>query len=457
MANSQNKSPGSVRGAQQNLNAEDLASQLIQLAEQYKINTWCLAYSGGVDSQVLLHLLHLSKLKCMAVYIDHGLQPESIEWARHCEYQCQQFKIPFKSVSVDAQAAKGESPEAAARNARYNAFRNLIKPGMCLLTAQHQNDQAETVLLQLLRGGSAAGCAAMPRMTEFASAWHCRPLLGISQSAILDYAESHRLSWVEDPSNQQQNYDRNFLRHSVLPVIQKRWPALTKTLSVFSEQQAENAQLLDQLAEQDLSTVLISRDQLDIPLLRKFDDARLRNVLRYWVRQNQKPVPSRAVLQQIVGQIQGASHDTHARVSWAANEIRRFRDRVYLLEQLNHDASQVIQWAASEHLYIPSINTTLSLQIINPTESSAYLLDRNILTKRLYVRFRQGGERIKPAGRDSRHDLKSLFQEAAVPAWERDRIPLLYADDELLAVMGYWIADEFAVKSTGVLPVVSPG
>lgn len=443
--------------AQQNVNAEDLASQLRQLAEQYKINTWCLAYSGGVDSQVLLHLLHLSKLQCMAVYIDHGLQSESIEWARHCEYHCQQLNIPFQSISVNAQAGKGESPEAAARSARYDAFRNLIKPGMCLLTAQHQDDQAETVLLQLFRGGGAAGCAAMPRMTEFASAWHCRPLLGKSQTAILNYAEAHRLTWVEDPSNQQQNYDRNFLRHSVLPVIQKRWPALTKTLSVFSEQQAENTQLLNQLAELDLSSVLISRDQLDISRLRKFDDARLRNVLRYWVRRNQKPLPSRAVLQQIVGQIQGESHDTHTQVSWARNEIRRFRDSVYLLEQNNHDASQVIQWEVSNHLYIPSINKTLSLQIVEPTESNVYSLDRNVLTKSLCVRFRQGGERIKPAGRDSRHDLKSLFQEAAVPAWERDRVPLLYADGELLAVMGYWIADEFAVKSKGVLPVVSPG
>ena len=437
------------------MNAEELASQLKQLAEQYKINTWCLAYSGGVDSQVLLHLLSLAKLNFIAVYIDHGLQAESNEWARHCEYQCQQLKVPFQSISINAQAAKGESPEAAARSARYEAFRQLIKPDMCLLTAQHQDDQAETVLLQLLRGGSAAGCAAMPRMTEFAGAWHCRPLLGVSQQAILDYAEAHRLTWVEDPSNQQQSYDRNFLRHSVLPVLQKRWPALTKTLSIFSQQQAENAQLLDQLAELDLLSVQISNDQLDITQLHKLDDARLRNTLRYWIRQNQKPVPSRAVLQQMVLQIQGDSHDTHARVNWAGNEIRRFRDSVYLLQLQQHNANQVISWEVTEPLYISSIGKTLSLQIVEPAESRDYLLDRSILTMDLSVRFRQGGERIKPAGRDSRHDLKSLFQEAAVPVWERGRIPLLYAGDELIAVMGYWLADEFAVKTEGLLPVVN--
>lgn len=443
MASSQNKSHG--------LTADLLTQQLKQLAEQYNIKTWCLAYSGGVDSQVLLHLLHLTKLNVMAVYIDHGLQSESAEWARHCEYQCQQFNIPFQTICVNAQPAKGESPEAAARTARYAAFKKVVQRDMCLLTAQHQDDQAETVLLQLLRGGSAAGCAAMPKISAFADAWHCRPLLSISQQSILDYAEINNLSWVEDPSNQQQNYDRNYLRHSVVPVVQQRWPALNKTLSVFSEQQAENADLLDELAKLDLQSALQHKDQLDIIQLTKLDNARLRNTLRYWIKQNQHPMPSRAVLGQIVVQMQKQSHDTHTLVSWAGSQVRRFRDSLYLLKQVEHDASQRVAWNADEPLYLSSIEKTLQLQ---NTNDAVFTLKTSVLTKTLSIRFRQGGERIKPVGRNGSHDLKSLFQEAGVPAWQRDKIPLLYAGDDLVAVVGYWLANEYAVKAEGLLPVL---
>lgn len=451
MANSQNKNQSRSQLSQQSLNAAQLTQQLNRLAGQYKIKTWCLAYSGGVDSQVLLHLLHLTKLDVMAVYIDHGLQAESAEWARHCEYQCNQLNIPFQSISVKAQPGNGESPEAAARSARYAALKNIIHPDMCLLTAQHQDDQAETVLLQMLRGGSAAGCAAMPEISAFADAWHCRPLLNISQQGILEYAENNNLTWVEDPSNQHQNYDRNYLRHSVVPVIQKRWPAINKTLSVFSRQQAENARLLDELAEIDLQAALEQDDQLDILQLNKLDDARLRNTLRFWVKQNQSPMPSRAVLQQIVAQMQSESHDTQALVCWAGVEVRRFRDSLYLLKHTKHDAAQVIKWDADEPLYMSSLEKTLQLQ---KTNNPVFTLNASIITKPLSIRFRQGGERIKPAGRNGSHDLKSLFQEAGVPTWQRDRIPLLYAGDELVAVVGYWLADEFAVKGEGVLLVL---
>ena len=454
MANTPNKSNKTRAGyhpSQPSLSAAQLTQQLNQLAGLHNIKTWCLAYSGGVDSQVLLHLLHLTKLNVSAVYIDHGLQAESAEWARHCTYQCELLNIPFQVISVNAQPATGESPEAAARAARYGAFRKILTQDMCLLTAQHQDDQAETVLLQLLRGGSAAGCAAMPKITAFENAWHCRPLLNISQQSIIDYAQKNKLSWIEDPSNQQQNYDRNYLRHSVIPEIQNRWPALNKTLSVFAEQQAENVLLLDELARIDLQSVLTEPDQLDINQLKKLDNARLRNTLRYWIKQNQNPMPSRAVLQQIVEQMQIDSHDTHSKVSWAGVEIRRFREGLYLLKQIEHDASQVIKWDINEVLLLPSIDKTLSFKKVNGSE---YALNSSVFEQNLTIRFRQGGEKIKPAGRNGRHDLKSLFQEAGVAVWQRDRIPLLFYGDELVAVVGYWLADGFVVKGEGVLLVL---
>jgi len=432
--------------------AHRLALQLTQLATQYSIKTWCLAYSGGVDSQVLLHLLHHTRLDVRAIYIDHQLHSESSQWARHCAEQCEQMGIPFRVTAVDAQARSGESPEAAARTARYAALAECIEPGMCLLTAQHQDDQAETVLLQLLRGGGAAGLSAMPYISEFSQGWHCRPLLAVAQQSIHAYADQQGLSWVEDPSNQQQHYDRNYLRHTVIPALQARWPALNKTLSTFAAQQVEYTELLDQLAASDVLALLNSDNGLSIPQLKQLDHARSRNALRYWFKTQQVSMPSRAVLDQLLLQMQGSDHDTHACVSWGTVEVRRFRDNLFCVQPLAHDPQQNIRWSGAQPLMLHSLNRVLSLEAYQTDETTPYVLSDDILNRSLSVRFRQGGERIQPAGREGHRDLKSLFQEAAIPAWQRDKIPLIYADEQLVAVTGYWLADEVAKQGKGLLP-----
>ncbi|VAW63852.1 tRNA(Ile)-lysidine synthetase [hydrothermal vent metagenome] len=449
MANTLNKK-------KQSLSADYLLQQLSQFANQHNIKTWCLAYSGGVDSQVLLHLLHLTKLNVNAVYIDHGLQAQSADWAKHCEQQCKQRNISFQTIHVNARAAQGESPEAAARTARYSALKNGIQNDSCLLTAQHQDDQAETVLLQLLRGAGAAGLAGMPEITAFANGWHARPLLNISQKKILTYAQKNQLIWVEDPSNQHINYDRNYLRHTVIEKIKQRWPALNRTLSAFAKQQAENAQLLDVLAEEDLKPALLEKDSVDIIRLNKLDEARLRNALRFWIKTRQQPMPSRAVLMQIVQQIKNTSHDSDALVNWANCEVRRFRDKLYCIKKIEHDASQIFHWNGNEILNIHSIEKKLIFKKIKTdNENIHYVLNESILSEKIEVRFRQGGEKIKPTGRNGSHNLKSLFQEAAVPGWQRDRVPLLFVDEKLIAVVGYWIADDFAKQGDGVLAVLT--
>jgi len=458
MDNTANNSAARKKKAQ--LNAEYLTQQLTQFAQQHNITNWVLAYSGGVDSQVLLHLLSLTGLNISAVYIDHGLQTQSADWAEHCRQQCLQFNIPFQIIKVNGAAAKGESPEAAARLVRYAALKNLIQKDAGLLTAQHQDDQAETVLLQLLRGAGAAGLAGMPTITKFAQAWHARPLLNVSKKTILDYAQVNNLNWVEDPSNQHVNFDRNYLRHNIIPNMLQRWPALNKTLGVFSQQQAENSRLLDELAELDLSTVELEKNCLNINLLNKLSDARLRNVLRYWLKIIESPaknlVPSRAVLEQIVMQIKTPSHDTAALVSWAKCEVRRFRNKLYWLKKTQHDASKVYCWDAKDVLVLDSIGKKLSLNKVNTDEKNiAFVLKADILKKSVSIQFRQGGEKIKPAGRNGSHDLKSLFQEASVPTWQRDKIPLLFVGNELVAVIGFWLADSYAIKGEGVLPVLN--
>ncbi len=437
------------------LSPASISQQLEQLAELHSINTWCLAYSGGVDSEVLLHLLKSTSLEVYAVYIDHGLQAESAQWEKHCERQCAQYQIPFQCIAVKAAAQKGESPEAAARTARYAAFAKIIDTHTCLLTAQHLQDQAETVLLQLMRGAGAAGLSAMPYLQRFADGWHCRPLIQISQQAILDYAQQHQLSWVEDPSNQHQGYDRNFLRHAVMPQLQQRWPASDRTLAGFAAQQAENQRLLQQLAEIDLSNIQQPDQSLLIPGLLSLADDRRRNALRFWLSRQGASMPSRAVLEQLLLQATQASHDNQSRVNWAGSEVRRFRDRLYYTTRLEHDPAQVIGFSPQQwpfELALPSLGKTLAVTPCETAASRPYVLDPGRLDASLSVRFRQGGERIKPAGREGHRELKKLFQEADVPGWQRSRIPLLYSGEDLVAVIGYWLADEYAVKGSGVYP-----
>lgn len=445
--------------------APELALQLSQLAQQYAITDWCLAYSGGVDSQVLLHLLYQIQqqpelhgsfqFNLSAVYIDHQLQAESSAWAEHCAQQCATFNIPFQSIAVDARARSGESPEAAARAARYGAFKNnIIQPGMCLLTAQHQDDQAETVLIQLLRGAGAAGLSAMPELCAFAEGWHARPLLHISQQAIHAYAQQHQLKWVEDPSNQLAHYDRNFLRQQIMPALQQRWPSVNKTLGRFARQQAENNGLLEELALIDLDTLLQSDDSIELDALRQLTSARARNALRYWLKTRQVSMPSSALLAQLLQQIQADSHDNHLCIGWGNNELRRFRDALYLCRASEHNPQQVIAWNGRQPLELSSLGKKLELVSAQTTAQTDYVLKAELLDAPLSIRFRQGGERIQPAGRQGHRDLKKLFQEASVPEWQRERVPLLYAGEQLVAVVGYWLADEWACKGQGVLPSV---
>lgn len=443
------------------LSVPQLALQLSQLAQQHSITDWCLAYSGGVDSQVLLHLLHQIQqqpelhgslqFNLSAVYIDHQLQAESSAWSEHCAQQCAALNIPFQSIAVDARAKTGESPEAAARAARYGALKNVIQPGMCLLTAQHQDDQVETVLIQLLRGAGAAGLSAMPECNEFGKGWHARPLLNVSQRAIHAYAEQHQLKWVEDPSNQLPHYDRNFLRQGIMPKLKQRWPSVNKTLGRFARQQAENNALLEELALTDLATLQQTDGSIQLAALRQLSSARARNALRYWIKTHQASMPSSALLEQLLQQIQADSHDNHLCISWGDNEVRRFRDALYLQKQSQHDAQQVIAWDGEQRLELPSLDKTLEFIHTQTTADITYLLKAEILDMLLTIRFRQGGERIQPAGRQGHRELKKLFQEASVAEWQRSRIPLLYAGDQLVAVAGYWLADEWACKGQGVL------
>lgn len=433
-----------------NISSPDSA-QLLKILQRHPafstIKTWWLAYSGGVDSRVLLHLLAQLNLPVRAVYVDHGLQAASRQWAQHCQQTCAQLNIPLTVIAVDASPQRGESPEAAARRARYQALTSVMAADDCLLTAQHADDQAETFLLQLLRGAGAAGLSAMPFIQVFDPGWLMRPLLESSRQSILETAHANQLQWVDDPSNADVRFDRNYLRQNILPALNERWPQTTQLLSRAAQQQAENQLLLVSLAAQDLNLPEIS-PVLALANLETLDEPRQRNALRYWLECNAVRMPSRAIMQQILSQLLHSRDDAEACVRWDDVALYCYRGELYLQKNIQHDAAQVLSWDGRQPLLIASLQQQLFFENTNNTGLLA-----EISGKPLQVKFRQGGEKIKPAGQAHTHTLKNLLQQQGVPPWLRDRIPLLFLNDELIAVCGYWIADAYAVKfGEGLVP-----
>ncbi|MEQ6342588.1 MAG: tRNA lysidine(34) synthetase TilS [Gammaproteobacteria bacterium] len=405
------------------------------------------AYSGGRDSTVLLHALSgirafLSPdLLLCAVHVDHGLSPHSGEWARHCEAVCARLGIPCHTLRVNAAPQPGESPEAAARQARYQAIASLIEADDCLLTAHHQDDQAETLLLQLLRGAGPHGLAAMPVNTPFANGCLARPLLGFTRDELAAYAAQHDLSWVDDHSNFDTGFERNYLRHEVMPHFMQRWPACANTLSRAATNAAEAAALLDVLADNDLQALRGPLPgTLPVSQLLKLDDARQRNALRRWFKKLGLPAPWAAHLQRIQDDVLAAAEDSTPCVRWAGAEVRRYRDLIYAMPPLPaHDANAVLAWDLDQPLLLPNCNGRLTAHCVMGGGLKASLCRASTVS----VRFRQGGERCRPAGRGHTHILKKLLQEQGIPPWQRDLLPLIYIGDQLAAVAGLWVCEPF--------------
>lgn len=389
-------------------------------------------FSGGLDSTVLLHALSVLEPRppLHAIHIDHGLSPGAGRWAAHCEALCRDWDIPLAVRRVEAAAAPGESPEAAARRARYEAFEALVQPGDCLLIAHHRDDQAETVLLQLLRGAGPAGLAAMPALAAFGPGRLGRPLLECSRDELHDYARRHALSWVEDDSNADHGFSRNYLRHRVMPAIAGHWPGCAVTLSRAARVQARAAAVLEEVGAQDCAAAQTAGGTLSIAGLQHLSLARRANAVRCWLRERGAPVPGEAVLEQILGAA-AARGDAAPRVAWQGVELRRYRDGLYLLRPPADEPAPEYRWPHGRPLHIEPLSLTLDRERL---QAQGLALER--AAGPLTVRFRRGGERLRLPGREHRHSLKKLLQARGVPPWLRDRLPLLYHGDDLIAVLG---------------------
>lgn len=425
---------------------DTLPRHLLDALKQFpSVRRYWVAYSGGRDSSVLLHALAALRpffpadLELRAMHVDHGLSPRSGEWSRHCESACIALGMSCQVLCVNAKPQSGESPEAAARHARYQAIATFIEAGDVLLTAHHQDDQAETLLLQLLRGAGPHGLAAMPAHAPFSRGLIVRPLLNITHDAVVDYADQHGLVWVEDHSNFDTGFERNYLRHDIMPHLRRRWPAAATTLSRAAAHAAEAADLLDALADADLQQVRVESDVLSVTRLLALDAARQRNVLRRWFKRLDLPAPATVHTQHIQSDILHAAQDSVPCVHWAGAEVRRYRDSIYAMRPLAaHDASTILTWDMSSPLALPGISTLTALVSMGAGIKAALCQ-----TSHVTVRFRQGGERCRPAGRGHSHALKNLFQEQGIPSWQRDRLPLIYIGDELAAVADLWVCEPF--------------
>ncbi len=406
---------------------------------------YLVAYSGGMDSHVLLHALAVldsQQVRCpvLAVHIDHGLHPDSAAWAEHCRDIAAGLGVMAHVQRVQVSTAGYEGMEAGARRARYGAFAGLVQTGDCLLTAHHQDDLAETVLVQLLRGAGPEGLAAMPKRRVFAGGLLVRPLLDFRREVLREYAERERLHWIEDPSNRDLRHTRNYLRRELMPRLAHRFPGHGETLARAARHQADAARLLMELGRQDVTACRGPQPHtLRMDAFGQFAPERQRNVLRVWLKSLGLPVPDSRRLERIVIDVVPAARDATPRVCWPGAEVRRYRGLLYAVPTCLAPVSEVMwSWNLREPLTLPW-GTLAWIPALGPG------LDCDITSRgKITVRLRKGGERIRPLGARHRREVKKLLQEAGVPPWERARLPLLFVDDALAAVPNVALADDYA-------------
>jgi len=426
------------------------------LAEQLKTleqtagaaERWVVAFSGGLDSMVLLHALSLlaanserpNGIPLTAIHINHQLHSNAAAWSAQCASLAKALGVECRSidVSIDPKAANGL--EAAAREARYAALRTQIRSGDWLFSAHHRDDQAETLLLNLVRGSGPAGIAGIGAALALGDAWLVRPLLNIDQSALQDYASAHALQWIDDPSNTDRRFDRNFLRHEIVPVLRSRWPDIATRLQRSAGHAGEAAQLLSELGRIDLDALGADSRRVPIDGLVTLSSARQRNLIRCALRDRGLSMPSAVVLNRVLSEVIPAREDAQPLVEWPGGAVRRYRDHLYLLTDKLAPRIEESAFSADAAILGPGLGR-LAL------ERNAELgLSDAAIERGLRVCPRLGGERFTPMGQRHTKKLKKLLQDEGVVPWMRDRLPLIYAGNDLVAVGDLWLSNSAASR-----------
>ncbi|MDP1996206.1 MAG: tRNA lysidine(34) synthetase TilS [Gallionella sp.] len=436
-------------------------------------STILIGLSGGVDSVVLLHLLHQLaprfSWQLSALHVHHGISPNADAWADFCAGLCAQHAIPLQIEHVDIAPLRAHGIEAAARKLRHAAFSSQKCDFVAL--AHHADDQAETLLLQLLRGAGVRGASAMPVLSlskrpllaHDGSPDLLRPLLRCSRREILNYAAAHDLRWIEDESNADDSYPRNFLRHRLLPLLEEKFPAYRDTLTRSAQHFAEASELLDDLARLDAADSSPfpasgrevrgedGEPRLEVSRLQFLSRPRAKNLLRYFLYSQGAPMPQTVQLDDMLHQLCGARQDAAVCIEYDGYwQVRRYQGRVYALRAPGgFDRNFVLSWHGEEELDWLALNVRLHFDRMQGAGISLAKLQRAPVT----LRLRQGGETLRPHPNAATRTLKNLLQEQHIPPWQRDRLPLLFCGDTLICVPGVAIAAEYLanVDDAGVL------
>lgn len=394
------------------------------------------AFSGGLDSTVLLHILTVLRptqaLNIRAVHIHHGLSRYADQWAEHCQSVCEQLNVPL-TVRKVVLNAEGKGIEAAAREARYAVFSELLAAEEALVTAHHQDDQCETLLLALKRGSGPAGLSAMPSRMPFAKGCLLRPLLNWRREQLENYAQQHQLCWVEDESNQQTLYDRNFLRLEVLPLLEQRWPHFTTTAARSAALCGEQEALLDELLKETLDSLITPQGSLPVAPLESLSPLRRAALLRRWLARCGAPMPSRAVLDKLWQEVAVSREDANPRIVLGAGELRRFDQQLWWVRVFPGQRHRQLVWSdRHQPLILPD-----GLGILRQ-DSQGIRLRQPAIDEQINVRFTAPGK-LHICGRDRGRSLKKIWQESGVPPWQRDTTPIVFYNDEPVCAPGIFV------------------
>lgn len=411
-----------------------------------------LGLSGGVDSVVLLHLLQQVaprySWRVSALHVHHGISPHASDWAAFCAELCACYEIPLQIERVDIAPLREHGIEAAARKLRHAALDRQQADFVAL--AHHLDDQAETLLLQLLRGAGLRGASAMPLARQRPGhPVQLRPLLDVARSELLAYAQQHDLRWVEDESNADDTYPRNFLRHRVLPELEQRFPAYRETLGRSARHFAEAGELLDELAQQDAQGAL-QDGFLEIAHLQALTQPRAKNLLRYFLHRVGAPMPHAVQLDVMLQQLCDARQDAAVQLSFGHWQLRRYQGRAYAFLALPEPVAEFcMQWNGETELELPELGGTLHFE---PAVGRGLSLEK-LRQASVTVRLRRGAEKIRPDSNRPTRTLKNLLQELDIPPWQRDRLPLLFCGEVLAAVPGIGVECEYqaAQEEAGVV------
>jgi tRNA(Ile)-lysidine synthase len=479
-----------------------VSRQLAELFPAYPDVSLCVALSGGVDSVVLLAALCKSrskKTRLRAVHVHHGLHANADAWSEHCSALAKTLAVPLTTLRVKVSAGRGESVEAAAREARYQALAGALSEGEVLLTAHHEDDQLETVLLQLMRGAGVAGLAAMPVVAPFGRGVLARPLLTRTRAELEAWAKANELTWIEDDTNADEQFDRNYLRRQVLPLIRSRWPGASRAVARSARHAAEARRLLDALALADVERAS-NGAALSVQHLRALAPDRRRNAVRFWIARAGQPQPDTTRLDEITRTLLDARPDANPFVEWNGVRVQRHANRLSLeapgredpsvhaarlkepraaggaaqrrrasrakskeasappaaaIESSTHlkkndaltasalsNEGTAWNWRALPTLSLVAPKGTLSLK---PDPHGP--LDMSKLPETLTIRTRKGGERLRPKAGGPTKTLKSLLQETRISLSERASLPLVFSGEQLIAAGERWL--DASVQAAG--------